>query len=80
MKRTKEQVKEEIEKLLNNGWTQQNIDNIGFCPGCGSFGCEDCDDYCPELNAMLNDPEFQRACLQEEMEWAERNAGWDSRP
>ena len=46
----------------------------------GAFGLEDCDDYCPELNAMQNDPEFQRACLQEAMEMAERNAGWDPRP
>ena len=80
MKRNKQQIEDLTKELLSNGWTQSLIDEVGFCPGCGSFGIEECDDNCPELLNMLNDPDFQRQCLQDEMESNERKAGWDPNP
>lgn len=80
MQRNKRQIEEETKVMLSKGWKQKNIDEIGFCSGCGSFGFEDCDENCPELIKLQNDTEFQHQCLLEEVEETEKKAGWDATP
>jgi hypothetical protein len=78
MRRNKAEVKKHIAEMLKNGWTKENIANIGHCPTCGAFGFEGCEPDCPTFLEWVASPECQAEVLADQTRIAEIKAGWDS--
>lgn len=75
MKRNKKEVKEHIKELLASGWNKDEIELVGHCESCGSFGFEDCDTSCQSLLKRFENPECQAEVLADQIKITEEKVG-----